>query len=250
MGDSLMVGGCCWAWTCGCAGPKHLWPGEDLVDCHEIAGETGARLTSPTTSTEAVPASTSSTPTCGCRWARTRTSGTSASSCSSPTRSTRRCSGAPATRGSSSCTACRRSTTANTDVGEEIFEKFGLDGLEVTDEVFESRRSIVFDQAENRLHTIKAVLVATLGELRTHRCASLSALGGNALLKPGEPMTAESARQHPHGRASLAPLAAEHQLVLSHGNGPQVGLLALQAAAYAGRRGRTRSTCSAPRPRG
>ena len=50
----------------------------------------------------------------------------------------------------------------NTEVGEEIFEKFGLDGVEVTDEVFESRHSIVFDQAENRLHTIKAVMVATL----------------------------------------------------------------------------------------
>jgi ornithine carbamoyltransferase len=48
-------------------------------------------------------------------------------------------------------------------MGEEIFQKFGLDGLEVTDEVFESPRSIVFDQAENRLHTIKAVMVATLG---------------------------------------------------------------------------------------
>jgi ornithine carbamoyltransferase len=49
-----------------------------------------------------------------------------------------------------------------TSVGEEIFTQFGLDGLEVTDEVFESTASIVFDQAENRLHTIKAVLVATL----------------------------------------------------------------------------------------
>ena len=49
-----------------------------------------------------------------------------------------------------------------TTVGEEIFREFGLDGLEVTDEVFESKSSIVFDQAENRLHTIKAVLVATL----------------------------------------------------------------------------------------
>ncbi len=50
-----------------------------------------------------------------------------------------------------------------TIVGEEIFQKFGLDGLEVTDDVFESKMSIVFDEAENRLHTIKAVMVATLG---------------------------------------------------------------------------------------
>jgi ornithine carbamoyltransferase len=51
----------------------------------------------------------------------------------------------------------------DTKVGEEIFKKFGLDGMEVTEDVFESKHSIVFDEAENRLHTIKAVMVATLG---------------------------------------------------------------------------------------
>jgi ornithine carbamoyltransferase len=51
-----------------------------------------------------------------------------------------------------------------TNVGEEIYAQFGLEGLEVTDEVFESEASIVFDQAENRLHTIKAILVATLAD--------------------------------------------------------------------------------------
>ena len=50
-----------------------------------------------------------------------------------------------------------------TTVGEEIYQKFGLDGMEVTEEVFESPASIVFDEAENRMHTIKAVMVATLG---------------------------------------------------------------------------------------
>ncbi len=50
-----------------------------------------------------------------------------------------------------------------TKVGEEIYRKFGLDGMEVTEDVFESEHSIVFDQAENRMHTIKAVMVATLG---------------------------------------------------------------------------------------
>jgi ornithine carbamoyltransferase len=50
-----------------------------------------------------------------------------------------------------------------TKIGEDIYKKFGLDGLEVTEDVFESDRSIVFDEAENRLHTIKAVMVATLG---------------------------------------------------------------------------------------
>ena len=50
-----------------------------------------------------------------------------------------------------------------TKIGEDIHEKFGIEAMEVTDDVFESPASVVFDQAENRLHTIKAVLVATLG---------------------------------------------------------------------------------------
>jgi ornithine carbamoyltransferase len=51
-----------------------------------------------------------------------------------------------------------------TEIGEAIYKKFGLEAMEVADEVFESPASIVFDQAENRLHTIKAVMVATIGE--------------------------------------------------------------------------------------
>jgi ornithine carbamoyltransferase len=50
-----------------------------------------------------------------------------------------------------------------TSVGEEIYQTFGLESMEVTDEVFESDASVVFDEAENRVHTIKAVMVATLG---------------------------------------------------------------------------------------
>jgi len=51
-----------------------------------------------------------------------------------------------------------------TKIGEEIYQKFGLNGMEVTDDVFESEHSVAFDQAENRMHTIKAVMVATLGD--------------------------------------------------------------------------------------
>lgn len=50
-----------------------------------------------------------------------------------------------------------------TKVGEEIFQKFGLEAMEVSEEVFESEHSIVFDEAENRMHSIKAILVSTLG---------------------------------------------------------------------------------------
>ena len=49
-----------------------------------------------------------------------------------------------------------------TKIGREVYQKFGLDGLEVTEEVFEGPRSVVFDEAENRLHTIKAVMLATM----------------------------------------------------------------------------------------
>ena len=52
-----------------------------------------------------------------------------------------------------------------TTVGKQIYDKFGIDCMEVTDEVFESDRSIVFDEAENRMHTIKAVMAATLVEM-------------------------------------------------------------------------------------
>jgi len=50
----------------------------------------------------------------------------------------------------------------NTTIGKDIYEKFGLDCMEVTDEVFNSPASVVFDEAENRMHTIKAVMAATL----------------------------------------------------------------------------------------
>jgi ornithine carbamoyltransferase len=51
----------------------------------------------------------------------------------------------------------------DTQIGQRIYAKRGLDALEVTDEVFESPASVVFDQAENRMHTIKALMIATLG---------------------------------------------------------------------------------------
>src|SRR3954465_12011822 len=61
----------------------------------------------------------------------------------------------------------------------------------------------------------------------------VTALGGNALLRRGEAMTAENQRRNVRVAATaLAPIASQHQLVIGHGNGPQVGLLALQGAAY------------------
>src|SRR5205823_13382828 len=61
----------------------------------------------------------------------------------------------------------------------------------------------------------------------------VAALGGNALLRRGQPLTAENQRINARVACkALAPVALEHELVISHGNGPQVGLLALQASAY------------------
>ena len=51
-----------------------------------------------------------------------------------------------------------------TTIGKQVYEKFGLSELEVTDEVFESERSVVFDEAENRMHSIKAIMRATLAD--------------------------------------------------------------------------------------
>ena len=109
-------------------------------------------------------ASTSSTPTCGCRWASPRTSGPNASRSCTPYQVNAALlekSGNPAVKFMHCLPAFH---DPNTTVGREIMEHTGMTcGLEVTGEVFDSGASIVFDQAENRLHTIKAILVATLG---------------------------------------------------------------------------------------
>lgn len=76
-----------------------------------------------------------------------------------------------------------------------------------------------------------AVAVVQFGELIHMRV--VVALGGNALLRRGQPLTAENQRANARTACrALAPVALEHELVVSHGNGPQVGLLALQGAAY------------------
>jgi hypothetical protein len=101
--------------------------------------------------------------------------------------------------------------------------------ISLTEEVFESPASVVFDQAENQMHTIKVVLVATMGP----NMRLVVALGGNALLRRGEPMTAVAQRTNVRIAAlSLADLARDHEIIVAHGNGPQVGLLALQGASY------------------
>lgn len=165
MGNSLMVMGCKLGMDVRLCAPRHLWPADDLVaTCLEITTETGARLTL----TEDVDAGVK-----GVDFLYTdvwvsmgepkevwdervtllkpyQVNMDAVKKTGNPHVKFMHCLPAFHNR--------------ETKVGEDIFQKTGLDGLEVTEEVFESERSIVFAQAENRMHTIKAIMVATLGD--------------------------------------------------------------------------------------
>jgi ornithine carbamoyltransferase len=164
MGNSLMVSGCKHGMDVRLAGPSQLWPNETLIKtCRDIAEETGARLTVTDDVGEGVD---------GVDFLYTDVW---LSMGEDPAKWGERIEllrpyqvNADVVRGTGNekvkflhCLPAFHNR--DTTVGEQIYQKYGLDGLEVTEEVFESPRSIVFDQAENRLHTIKAVMVATLG---------------------------------------------------------------------------------------
>jgi ornithine carbamoyltransferase len=165
MGNSLLVGGAKMGMDVRLGAPKSCWPAADLVStCREIAADTGARITLTEDRDEAVrgvdflhtdvwvsmgePAET---------WAERiellRPYQVNADAVAAT--------GNDAVKFMHCLPAFHN---RETKVGEELYRAHGLDGLEVTEDVFESPRSIVFDQAENRLHTIKAVMVATLGD--------------------------------------------------------------------------------------
>ncbi len=166
MGNSLMVGGCKLGMDVRLCGPKHNWPEESLVDqCREIASETGARLTITDDVAEGVK---------NADYLYTDvwvSMGEPDSVWEERIRDLKpyqvnteamQLSGNPAVK-FLHCLPAFHNT--DTKVGREMEEKYGLEqGVEVTEEVFESPASIVFDQAENRMHTIKAVMVATLGD--------------------------------------------------------------------------------------
>ena len=164
MGNSLMVGASKLGMDVRLCAPKALWPEEDLVaTCREIAAGTGARITLTEDPDEGVKGvdflytdvwvsmgeDTS-------KWDERvkllkpyQVNGDLVARTGNPAVKFMHCLPALHDR--------------HTVVGEDMFQRFGLDGMEVTDEVFESERSIVWDQAENRMHTIKAVMVATIG---------------------------------------------------------------------------------------
>jgi ornithine carbamoyltransferase len=164
MGNSLMVGGCKLGMDVRICAPKHLWPADELVSAgRHIAAETGARLTLTELVEEAVHGADYIHTDVWVSMGEADSVWEERISLLKPYQvnaEALKLSGNPAVK----FMHCLPSFhNRETKVGEQIYQKFGLDGLEVTEEVFESPASIVFDQAENRMHTIKAVMVATLG---------------------------------------------------------------------------------------
>jgi ornithine carbamoyltransferase len=165
MGNSLMVGGCKLGMDVRLCAPKSLWPREELIaTCREIAAETGARLTLTENVEEGVRGVDFIHTDVWVSMGEPKEVWDERVRLLKPYQVNRRAlelSGNPQVK----FMHCLPSFhNRETKMGEEIYQKTGLDGLEVTEEVFESPASIVFDQAENRMHTIKAVMVATLGD--------------------------------------------------------------------------------------
>ncbi len=164
MGNSLMVGAAKMGIDFRAAAPKACWPNEELVaKCREIAKETGAKITLTEDVKEGVK---------GCDFLYTDVW----VSMGEPenvweerikllkpyqiNKAAMDATGNPNVKFMHCLPAFHNRETV---VGEDMFKKFGVAEMEVTEEVFESGASIVFDEAENRMHTIKAVMVATLG---------------------------------------------------------------------------------------
>ena len=164
MGNSLLVGGAKMGMDVRIVAPKALQPARELVDqCQAVARETGARITI----TDDVEAGVK-----GCDFVITDvwvSMGEPAEVWKERIDLLMPYQVNAALMAKTDNPACKfmhclpAYHNLETKVGREVYEKFGLNGVEVTEEVFEGPASIVFDEAENRLHTIKAVMVATLG---------------------------------------------------------------------------------------
>ena len=164
MGNSLMVGAAKMGMDFRAVAPKQMWPEEQLVaECKKIAKETGAKITL----TESVKDGVNgvdfiytdvwvSMGEADEVW-KDRIAMMIPYQVNSAMMAM---TGNPKTKFLHCLPAFHN---RETKVGEDIYQKFGVESMEVTDEVFESPASVVFDEAENRLHTIKAVMVATLG---------------------------------------------------------------------------------------
>ncbi|WP_217541281.1 ornithine carbamoyltransferase [Vibrio metschnikovii] len=164
MGNSLMVGAAKMGMDIRLVAPKAFWPDRQLVDiCQSIAQQTGASITLTEDVAEGVK---------GCDFLYTDVwvsmgeepeAWDERVAIMTPYQvnmAAIRATGNPRVKFMHCLPAFHNDQTT---VGKQVAEKYGMQGLEVTEEVFESEHAIVFDQAENRLHTIKAVMVATLG---------------------------------------------------------------------------------------
>lgn len=165
VGNSLLVGGAKLGMDVRICAPRHLWPNDELVTtCRAIANETGARLTLTDSVAEGVKGADFLYTDVWVSMGEPDSVWAERIELLLPYQINAKAmamTGNPDTK-FMHCLPAFHNT--DTKVGKEIYEKFGVEAMEVTDEVFESEASVVFDEAENRLHTIKAVMVATLGD--------------------------------------------------------------------------------------
>ena len=164
MGNSYMVGSAKMGIDFRMVGPKELWPSENLIaKCKEIAKETGAKITL----TEDINEGVSGVDVVATDvWV---SMGEAASVWEERIRLLKKYQVnkelmAKAKKDAIFLHCLPSFHNLETTVGMEVYEKFGLNGLEVTEDVFEGNQSVVFDEAENRLHTIKAVIYASMVE--------------------------------------------------------------------------------------
>ncbi|WP_180899852.1 ornithine carbamoyltransferase [Martelella soudanensis] len=164
MGDSLLIGGAKMGMDVRLCAPESLWPTAEIrKEAEEVAAQTGARITLTQDVDEAVSGADFLYTDVWVSMGEGKEKWAERIDLLKPYQVTRQVmekTGNPRTK-FMHCLPAFHNT--DTSVGKDILEQFGLDAMEVTEEVFESPASIVFDQAENRMHTIKAVLVATLG---------------------------------------------------------------------------------------
>ncbi|MFK4150220.1 ornithine carbamoyltransferase [Streptomyces sp. NPDC004065] len=163
MGNSYLVTGALLGMDVRLVAPKTYWPAQEIVDrAHELARSSGARVTLTESVAEGVRGADFVATDVWVSMGEPKEVWDERIEALAPyavTMDVLRATGNPDVRFLHCLPAFH---DLGTEVGREIHERHGLTSLEVTDEVFESRHSVVFDEAENRLHTIKAVLVATL----------------------------------------------------------------------------------------
>jgi ornithine carbamoyltransferase len=164
MGNSLMVGGAKLGMDVRLVGPRNRWPEEHLVEqARSIAAETGARVTLTDSVADGVAGADYLYTDVWVSMGEPKDVWAERIKLLQPYQvnaATMAATGNPDTKFMHCLPAFHN---ADTKVGAEMAAHFGISEMEVTEEVFESPASIVFDQAENRMHTIKAVLVATIG---------------------------------------------------------------------------------------